>query len=246
MKNLLRRTAMWLHKWLALLVGLQILAWVLGGVVFALVPFDSWVKSGDVVRKAPKPSADTVLFPLAEIAQRHAPLRSIELIGQGKSFYYRLTDMAGKRSLVDAASGQALAPPDEARIRNHAQEIYLGTAKLASVKRITEAQPRAFWLVDELSGKPNVWQANFADGLNTRLYFAPETGEFLRARSDAWVVYDFFWRLHIMDYGSGEDFNNIFLRLLAPLALLLVLSGGVMLFFTQFRKRKAVRYKAAS
>lgn len=241
MKWFLRRIAHWLHKWLALIVGIQVLAWVLGGVVFALVPFEGWVKSGDLVRKSPKPDTDTPLFPLADIATRHAPLRSIELVGQGKTFYYRLTDLAGNKVLVNALSGVALPTPDENQIRQQVRDIYLGDAPLHSVRLMTKTEPRAFGLVDELNGKAHVWQANFADRLHTRLYFTADTGEFLRARNDAWVFYDFFWRLHIMDYGSGEDFNNSLLRILSPLALLLVLSGGVLLFFTRFRQRKVIR-----
>ncbi len=41
-----------------------------------------------------------------------------------------------------------------------------------------------------------------------------------------------------MDYGGGEDFNNALLRLLSPLALVLVLGGVVLLFFSRFRKQK--------
>jgi uncharacterized iron-regulated membrane protein len=238
MKLLLRRAAQWVHKWLALLVGVQIFAWVLGGAIFALVPFDAWVKSGDVVRKAPKPTAEMALFPLADVAARYAPLRSIELIGQGQHFYYRLTGAKGDKSLVNAADGNVLPKPDEERIRQLARDMYIGDVPLQSVRRIDQPEPRKLLLVDELSGKTDVWQASFADKLNTRLYFSAQSGEFIRARSDAWVLYDFFWRLHIMDYGSGEDFNNNFLRVLSPLALVLVLSGVVLLFFSRFRKRK--------
>lgn len=234
----LRRVAQWLHKWLALLVGIQVVAWLLGGAIFALMPFDAWVKSAEIIRKAPKPTADTPLFPLADIAIRHAPLRSIELFGQGKNFYYRLTDPAGKKSLVDAVSGVPVTRPDESQIRRAAKDIYLGESQIGSVRLITKPEPKAMWLVDELHGKTDVWQANFTDRFNTRLYFSADSGEFIRVRNDAWVLYDFFWRLHIMDYGGGEDFNNIFMRILSPLALVLAGSGIVMLFFSQFRKRR--------
>lgn len=238
MKNKIRRVAQWTHKWLALIIGIQVLAWVLGGAVFALLPFNGWVKSGDMVRKAPKPTNDTRLFPLADIAARHAPLRSIELLGQGSRFYYRLTDVAGNKLLVDATDGSALPMPDENQIRQRALDLYIGGGRVNSVGRIAPPQPRALGLVDEMHGEHHAWRVDFTDTLNTRLYFSPQTGEFLRARNDAWVLYDFFWRLHIMDYGGGEDFNNALLRLLSPLALVLVLGGVVLLFFSRFRKQK--------
>lgn len=242
-KVFLRQTSQWLHKWLALFVGIQVVLWMVGGAVFALVPFDAWVKSGEMVRKAPKPAESTTLYPLADIAARHAPLRSIELVGQGTQFYYRLTDAGGQKKLVNAADGVPLPAPDEAGIRTLGRQVYAGDAAIASVRWITTPEPRRLGLVDESQGKVNIWQVTFADRFSTRLYFSP-AGEFLRSRNDAWVLYDFFWRLHIMDYGDGEDFNNLFLRILSPLALVLVLSGVVLLFFTRFRalpRRTAVR-----
>ena len=51
------------------------------------------------------------------------------------------------------------------------------------------------------------------------------SGELLTLPNDAWVIYDFFWRLHIMDYAGGEDFNNNLLRGASLAAIALVLTG---------------------
>ena len=51
------------------------------------------------------------------------------------------------------------------------------------------------------------------------------SGELLTLRNDAWVIYDFFWRLHVMDYAGGEDFNNSPLRGASLAAIALVLTG---------------------
>jgi hypothetical protein len=39
------------HRWLGWLVGLQVLAWVSGGLLFAWLPFEPWVKGGDVLQR---------------------------------------------------------------------------------------------------------------------------------------------------------------------------------------------------
>lgn len=39
-----------IHRWLSWLIGLQVVIWLLGGLVFSLLPFKGWVKGGDVVR----------------------------------------------------------------------------------------------------------------------------------------------------------------------------------------------------
>ena len=66
----------------------------------------------------------------------------------------------------------------------------------------------------------------WADGLRTRIYLDGQGGEFIALRNEAWVWYDFFWRLHIMDYGGGEDFNNGWLRAASVTAWALVAAGA--------------------
>jgi hypothetical protein len=46
----LSATTFRIHRWLGWLVGVQVVIWVAGGVVFSLVPFTPWVKGGDTVK----------------------------------------------------------------------------------------------------------------------------------------------------------------------------------------------------
>ena len=85
--------------------------------------------------------------------------------------------------------------------------------------------PARLGLVRELGARRDAWVARFDDALGTRLYFDGRSGELLAVRNEAWVWYDFFFRLHVMDYSEGEDFNNPLLRAAASAALLLVLTG---------------------
>lgn len=154
-KSSLRIFSRQFHKWLALIVGIQVLAWVLGGAIFALFPFNAWVKSGDVMHKSVKPSEQPALqigvLPLADVAARHVPLLSLELIGQGKAIYYRATRPNGTKFLIDPRSGNALAPIDEAVVRRLAGEMYSGSAVLREVKRIDKAE-KTLGIVDEMHG----------------------------------------------------------------------------------------------
>jgi hypothetical protein len=214
------------HRWLGYAVALQVLAWVLGGVVFAWLPFQGWVKVNDDVAK-PQPALD------AGWAQRLAAgmpadlaVQSAHTVATASGSAWRLRLAQGER-WVDA-DGRELLPPDAAAVSAFATSLYKGPGRPAGVELLT-AVPTRLGLVSEIGASRPVWRARFDDTLQTRLYIDSRSGELLAARNEAWVWYDFFWRLHVMDYGGGEDFNNPLLRVAAPLALGLALTGLVML-----------------
>jgi hypothetical protein len=99
--------------------------------------------------------------------------------------------------------------------------------------------------VHEFSARQNVWVARFDDALQSRFYFDGQSGELLAARNEAWVIYDFFWRLHVMDYSEGEDFNNSLLRGTSIVAMGLTFTGFALSFFalrrSWRRKTKVVK-----
>jgi hypothetical protein len=47
-------------------------------------------------------------------------------------------------------------------------------------------------------------------------------------RNHFWVFYDAMWRLHIMDYSAGKDFNNKLLIFFVVLSFVFALSGLVL------------------
>ena len=94
-------------------------------------------------------------------------------------------------------------------------------------------------------GRANLWVARFDDTLATRIYVDARTGQFVAARNEAWVLYDFFWRLHVMDYNAGEDFNNPMLRAAVLAALALVITGGVLLVLSVRRRMRRAAVRAS-
>ena len=147
-------------------------------------------------------------------------------------------------------SGQAFVPedgspwraPDSAGVARWARALYRGGGELSRVSRIERARPLV-GIVQEAGERRDLWRANFSDRLHTRFYFDGPSGEFLMVRNDAWVLYDFFFRLHVMDYQGGDDFNNPLLRAAATVALGLVLTGLVLLGLSLRRRwrRRGVR-----
>lgn len=210
-----------LHRWLGYVVGLQVLVWVAGGLSFSLLPFESVVKGAGV---ASKPVATLPAAALTRIGTElgTAALAQAQLfVGpQGSGIKLR----SGEAWRHFDAEGREMPPPDSKAIENFARRIYRGEGQLLGVSVADETQ-RRLGIVAETAHFHQLWQARFDDTLATRLYFDGGSGEFLFVRNEAWVLYDFFWRLHLMDYQGGKDFNNLLLRVFALSAFFFALSG---------------------
>lgn len=228
------------HRWVGYLVALQVLAWVLGGLLFAWLPFQAWVKGGEALAK-PTPQALPADWPqaLAGLPTARGALLSVQSVATSAGPALKLRYADGVHWLH--AAGGELASPDAAAIGAYARALYRGAAPLAGVERLTQA-PRRLGIVRELGERKDAWVARFDDGLRTRLYFDTRSGEFLTLRNEAWVIYDFFWRLHVMDYEGGEDFNNTLLRAASIAAVALVLTGLTLMVLAL---RRAWRRRAA-
>lgn len=214
------------HRWLGYLVAWQVLAWVLGGLLFAWLPFNDWVKAKADVAPPALSLPATWASAWAGASLPAEPVLAVRAVATAGGAAWQLKTASGEHWL--GADGRPLAPPSEAAVTAFARQLYRGPGPFQSVQRLAEV-PTRWLMVKEVHGPRELWLARFDDRLATRLYIDARSGELLAARNDAWVLYDFFWRLHVMDYSEGEDFNNPWLRAASLAALGLVLCGLVML-----------------
>lgn len=227
-----------LHRWLSYAVFLQVTLWVVGGLTFAVIPFDTIIKGGAVIASPPTPTImPAELTQLGMQLPSDTPLDHFAVHSSSQGAIAEVHTMQGTKwlRLVD---GELVIPPLAEDITRFALTLYRGDAALLGARYLATSERRYLGLVDETYGQGDVWQVEFDDSLNTRLYFEGATGRYLTVRNDAWVFYDAMWRLHIMDYSDGDDFNNTLLRVLTPLALLFVLSG---ILLTWTAAKRAVR-----
>ena len=213
------------HRWVGYLVALQVLAWVLGGLLFAWLPFQPWVKGADAVGKPAQSLPADWAAVLASASPPLPPALAVQSVATANGPAFRVRLAGGERWL--SAAGGELPAPDAESIGRYARSLYRGGGALVGVQQLAQA-PLRLLMVKELGERSNVWLASFDDALRTRLYFDGRSGELLAVRNEAWVVYDFFWRLHVMDYAGGEDFNNALLRAAAVAAVGLVVTGLVL------------------
>jgi uncharacterized iron-regulated membrane protein len=212
------------HKWLALIVGIQIVLWVLGGFMMSVLDIDRVHGDHNVapVTRAPVEMID--ILPPAEAAQRAglANIFATRLETWQARPVYRFEMMSGRMALVAALTGELLSPIDEATARQIALADHIATPDILSAEFFMDP-PR------EYGRAGPVWQITFDDGEGTRTYVSPETGEVVTHRNDTWRLFDFFWMLHIMDYEERDDFNHPLLVSFAALSLITVFAGLVLL-----------------
>ena len=210
------------HRWLSWLAGVQVVAWVAGGLVFAWLPFQPWVK-GRAVAQAPRLelTSDWAARAAALLARESSPPpEELQAVVTAWGPALRL----GPPTRWLRLDGEPWRPPDGGVVTAFAQRVYRGDGRVVEVQRLDHVPPRLA-IVKELGGRRDVWRVRFDDALSTCLYFDGPSGEYVTVRTTAWVWYDFFWRLHIMDYADGEDFNGTLLRGAALAALGLTLAG---------------------
>lgn len=218
------------HKWLGLVIGLQVVIWSLSGLYMTVVHIDT-IHGDHLVREMPTMSAEAraLVDPLAIATSNDA--QSFRLAWVRDQPAYVLAT-AGEEKATDAISGKPVAPLTEAEIRTLARSTYTGSDDIASASLITE-------IPGEIRGrKPPLWRVEFAHWNKPTLYLSPATGELLSRRHELWRVFDFVWMLHIMDYDERENVNNWLLRPFTWGAVLMALSGIWLLFYSFHRKKK--------
>lgn len=226
-----------LHKWLALVVGLQLAIWTLSGLYMVVVHID--IIHGDhLVGTAPPPRFDLQgLSAPAELMDLTSD-QSARLISLRGAPAYVIDGAAGRR-VVDAKSGAPQAPLTEAEIRPVAQQLFTGDAPIEEAQLLYAAPM-------EIKGRAMpIWRVEFEGLGDPTFYLSPQTGELVSRRHDLWRAFDIAWMLHIMDYKERSDVNNPLLRIVTVAAAFTAVSGLWLLFYS-FPKRKRRRARSAA
>jgi len=218
-----------LHKWLSILIGLQVLFWFLSGFVMTMLHIDD--VHGDHLVKQPEAQNFSLkgLAPLSRLPFVD-PVSSVRMAHrEGQPIYLVST---GKESKAfDATTGTVLAPLSGADAVKIAHRLLAQPASPRTVTLLT-APTR------EYRAETPVWKLDYAEPENFSLYISPLTGQVRAVRNLRWRVFDFFWMLHIMDYSERENFNTPWIRALAGLALVLTATGFFLAWQGVRRKKR--------
>jgi len=224
-----------IHKWLALVVGLQVLGWVLGGVVMTAIPIETVRSEHHLAKFQPSalPAEGLVDFAAAAATVGVTPVEAT-LKSSLRGPLWVLKDAQGKTHVVDAATGRHVTALPAKEVRFLAGAQYEGKG--------APGEPAWHAVPPQEAGRPGpLWAVDFDDAEKTRFYLSPETGEVVSRRSDVWRLYDFFWRVHILDFRDGEDFNHPLIIAAAALTLPVVITGLILLWIRLARDLKSLR-----
>ena len=233
MRKQLFKRARKLHKWLGYLLALQILAWLLGGLVMSAIPLE-YVHGKHLAKRTltnPFTQADYPTSLDNITAQVPNPMQIV--------FEHFLTTPlitvinTEEQQSFNGLTGRPFQPPTKIQITANAQAHLLIDAKPINTTLLKQG-------TREVGYKTNVWQVQFNDTFNTTLYLNAINGKVITVRSTLWRIFDFFWMLHIMDYDEREDFNNPLLISFAATSVLFCLCG-IILLIQNVRLKKLTR-----
>lgn len=227
----LARLASFVHKWLALLVGIQIVFWVVSGLFFTIFPIQQ-IRSENLIRPSQAQTLDTAT--LASLASLHGDQNALPTkltierrpIGQVVIAEFA----AAPPILFDGATLQRLSPLSAGQARAVARAHVTLASAPTGATLVTEETA-------EYRGALPAWRVQFPDG-GLSVYVAQNTGAVTARRSDLWRVYDTLWALHIMDWENHEDFNHPLIIIVTLITLLSVIAGIVLIpYRIRFRSR---------
>ena len=225
-----------IHKWLALLMAIQILFWFVSGLVFAVFPIARVRSEHAMAEPSARPVPfDTAADGLLRLGSAGVTGNRIEIRTLLDRPVALVSQAEGRPQLFDLATGRRISPLSMNAAARIAEADHAGGLRAERVVRVTGNSP-------EYRGALPAWRVEFDDGANRSLYVAADTGLVTARRSTLWRVYDFLWGLHIMDWRGHEDFNSPLLIVSTALGLVVIVTGIVMmpnrLGYTAWRRRR--------
>lgn len=223
MKN---KTWYTLHRWAALVAGLQLGAWTLSGLAFTLL---------DLERVRGRTNAAHPVWQL-KLRQDFPETGAVHLFeerfGVGPQSVRWQAGALGTYLILERGDhvlrfdldGQE-SPVSMAQAADAARVAHVAKPAVLEVTRVEAAGVVPL----EYRDKPlPAWRVVLMDADETVTYVHAITGDVTAQRNRWWRWFDWFWAVHIMDYSGRENFNHWVIRFFAALGQLTVLTGTVL------------------
>jgi uncharacterized iron-regulated membrane protein len=213
LKFLVRKT----HKYLSILISIQLLLWTISGIYFAFNQIE--LVRGEQYRLPQVFSVD-----LSKVNVFLDSVKSIQVARRFGEEILIVRKEAGTEYLN--LEGDAL----QKLSREQATSIVSTVTSLTpvSAEEINEPEPGSEYRGRNLP----LFKVVTKDQENKQInvYVDSISGQVVAIRSEQWRLWDLMWGLHIMDWEARDEINNWLLKLFSVLALFSSLTG-VFIFF---------------
>ena len=208
------------HKYLSLIISIQLLLWTISGIYFAFNKIE--LVRGEQYIIKDKPSSIEI-----NNLNISSNVKNIEIFKRLNQWVVKVEMDAGFK-YQDLLGNEVyeLSP-------NEAIELVKLKTTLSPIDaiKINESSARS-----EFRGRIlPIYKIRTDSSDDTNVYVDVMSGKIVAIRSDSWRVWDFLWGAHIIDYRQRDNINNILLKIFSILALLSSLSG-IALFFNTIKK----------
>ncbi|TVL29285.1 PepSY domain-containing protein [Shewanella xiamenensis] len=207
-----------LHKWLSLIVGLQLLIWIVTGLAFNLI--DEQFLDANPYRVDDKAqSFNSPLAPTANLLQQYQTEGIIELkltSVLSRAVYALTTTKQTRWFWADSLEPLSLR---DSEIQAIAKGSYSGPGVISSPHILTSKTP--------FDANGPIAMFTTSDPLDTRIYIDTASGLVLAHQNRQSDLKDLLFMLHFMDYApeNGIGFNHVLVQLVSIGALFLGLTG---------------------
>ena len=210
------------HKYLSLVISIQLLLWTISGIYFAFNKIE--LVRGEQYLIEHNPS----ILNLKEVESSFSA-KNVNFVRRLDEWIIKV-EMDSGFSYTDL-QGQNLDELNAEEVKEVVRQSTNLTPLMA--QRIDKPEIRA-----EFRGRNlPIFKVATSTTDNINVYVDAFTGEVTAIRSDSWRIWDFLWGAHIIDYSERENINNFLIKILSILALMSSLSG-IVLFFKTFKFKK--------
>ncbi|MCL1077019.1 hypothetical protein D5R81_19745 [Parashewanella spongiae] len=218
-----KNTRRW-HWWLSILIGAQVLIWSLSGAYMVLT--DIHFIRGQHLTKPLSPIELTpkhIGYGFQQVFTDYPEATDVQLnlTTQPPQIQFNTGQQIINVSIIDGKVLPRLTAEDISAL---AHAHYAEKASIKNIQLLEQAP-------SEISARhAPIWQVTFNDTANTTFYFNEETHQLVIKRHDFWRVFDFLWRLHIMDYWQGENIHTPWLTATSIFTLFMSLLGLLLIY----------------
>ncbi|WP_299976165.1 FAD-binding oxidoreductase [uncultured Pseudoteredinibacter sp.] len=222
-----------IHKWISVVVGTQVIIWVVTGLYFNLSDHSPIGQEKIQPPQILINNRGTFVDPFSISSE---PPLEIELVWiQREPFYHFIFEKGShsyqeRRSRLYNASTGLQKSVGPAEIQALVESIY---HEKISFDSITIRHPP---FLDYPQQENPMWTASLNDDLNTTIYFDIVTAKLLRHSTNQSRFNELVKILHFMDYGVSGGFNNWLITLFAVLSTVLSITG--MIWLIQLLRQK--------